>query len=189
MNPEKCDVILAGVGGQGILLSSDILGRACICENRPVKGAEVHGMAQRGGSVEAHIRIGCLYGPKIPAGKADILIAMEPLEGARFSFYLKENGFAVINTARIPLLGRIYKTEEMLGIIKKKTPNIICGDFTVEAVRAGSAKVLNILMLGAAFKQLPLRKESLAAAIRENVKEAFVEMNLAAFDKGLTMNA
>lgn len=184
MNIEKCDVVIAGVGGQGILLSSDVLGAACIAEGIPVKGAEVHGMAQRGGSVEAHIRIGCIYGPKIPENGADILIAMEPLEGARYSPYLKTNGIAIVNTEQIPLLGQNYKTADMLNVIKEKTENLIMHDFTAEALKAGSVKVLNILMLGAVSKYIPLGKDSLIEAIRNTVKEKFWDMNLAAFNAG-----
>ncbi|MCK9265519.1 indolepyruvate oxidoreductase subunit beta [bacterium] len=182
---NRCDILISGVGGQGILLCSDILGEASIYENLPVKGAEVHGMAQRGGSVEAHVRIGCSYGPMIPLGKADILLAMEPLEGARYSYYLKEGGFAVVNTRRIPLLGEEYDIEKTLSIIREKTSDIIAGDFFNSVQKVSSGKALNIFMLGIASSKIPLKKESLLLAIEKNVKEKFVQMNLMAFEEGI----
>ncbi len=181
---KKCDILVAGVGGQGIVFSSVILGTACIIEGLPVKGAEVHGMAQRGGSVEAHIRIGCLYGSIIPSGNADILIAMEPLEGARYSHYLKKDGVAIVNTFQIPVMGTPYKIEDMIFIIKERTENIIAGDFTSESINVGSIRTLNILMLGVAARYIPLKKESIAEAIRQSVKKNLIEINLNAFNKG-----
>lgn len=184
---KKCDVLIAGVGGQGILLCSNILGTACIIEGMPVKGAEVHGMAQRGGSVEAHVRIGCIYGPMIPRGSADILIAAEPLEGARFSGWLKKEGIAVVNTAQIPPVGQTYKTGDMTEILKKRTGNIITHGFTEEAIKLGSIQALNVLMLGAALKFLPLKKESIAEAIGKTVKKGFIELNTAALNLGMSI--
>ncbi|HNS32725.1 MAG TPA: indolepyruvate oxidoreductase subunit beta [bacterium] len=186
-NNKKCDIIIAGVGGQGVLLCSDILGEACIIEGIPVKGAEVHGMSQRGGSVEAHVRIGGIHGPRIPVGRADILIAMEPLEGARFSYYLNDGAFAVVNTAAVPFLGQSYQVNEILDIIRNKTSNLITGDFSKAAIETGSLKTLNIFMLGIASGKTPLQKESFLAAIKKSVKEKFVEMNLEAFKSGTDM--
>jgi len=184
---KKCDVLIAGVGGQGILLCSNILGTACIIENVPVKGAEVHGMAQRGGSVEAHVRIGCIYGPMIPRGSADILIAAEPLEGARFSYWLKKGGIAVVNTAQIPPVGQTYNTEDMSKIIKERAGNMMAHDFTKEAIKLGSIQTLNVLMLGAALKFMPLKKESVAEAVKDTVKKNFVELNTAALNLGMSI--
>ncbi len=188
-NDRKCDIIIAGVGGQGVLLCSDILGEASIIEGLPVRGAEVHGMSQRGGSVEAHARIGCVYGPRIPAGKADILIAMEPLEGARFSHYLKNDGFAAVNTSPIPLLGKSYDVDRMIEILEKRTANIVPGNFSALAEKTGSIKVLNILMLGIASVHIPLAKESFVSAIKKSVKEKFLGMNLEAFNSGIGISA
>ena len=125
------DIVICGVGGQGILLASNIIGQASIEEDLPVKGIETHGMSQRGGSVEAHIRIGGIYGPKISSEKVDLLLSFEPLEGARYSYYLKKESFAVINTASIPLPGSSEpEISNLLEIVKQKTPNLIAENFT-----------------------------------------------------------
>jgi len=184
---KRCDILIAGVGGQGIILSSIILGNACILEGLPVKGAEVHGMAQRGGSVEAHIRIGCLYGPMIPVNSADILIAMEPLEGARYSYYLKKGGIAIVNTFQIPVMGETYRTEDMITIIKEKTENIIAKDFTSASIKTGSIKILNVLMLGVAIRYTPLKKEGIEEAIRQSIRKNFLEINLNALNQGYNL--
>ena len=91
------DILIVGIGGQGTILASNILGEACLLEGRHVKGAETHGMAQRGGSVETHIRIDGLYGPLIVPGTADLLISFDLLEALRYSHYLKNGGKMVVN--------------------------------------------------------------------------------------------
>jgi indolepyruvate ferredoxin oxidoreductase beta subunit len=91
------DILIVGIGGQGTILASNILGEACLIEGRHVKGAETHGMAQRGGSVESHIRIDGLLGPLIPPGQADLLISFDLLEALRYSHYLKTGGKMVVN--------------------------------------------------------------------------------------------
>ena len=89
---ESFNILIVGIGGQGTILASNILGEACLIEGRPVKGAETHGMAQRGGSVESHIRIDGLFGPLIPPGHADLLISFDLLEALRYSHYVKKRG-------------------------------------------------------------------------------------------------
>src|SRR5512136_1813994 len=94
---KSYDIMIVGIGGQGTILASNILGEACLIEGRTVRGAETHGMAQRGGSVESHIRIDGKYGPLIAPGTADILIGFDMLEGLRYSHFLKEEGRLVLN--------------------------------------------------------------------------------------------
>ncbi|MDD1667515.1 MAG: indolepyruvate oxidoreductase subunit beta, partial [Methanomicrobiales archaeon] len=91
------DLLIAGVGGQGVILASNVIGEACLIEGRQVKAAETHGMAQRGGSVECHIRIDGRYGPLVPPGKADLLMAFELIEALRYRHYLKPSGRLVAN--------------------------------------------------------------------------------------------
>lgn len=184
---NKSDIVICGVGGQGILLCSNIIGNAAIKEGIEVRGFEVHGMAQRSGSVEAHIRLNCKYGPKIPIGKGDILIGFEPLEAARYSYYLKKEGVAIVNSYKIPILGNDYDIDQMFKIIKRKTENIYIENFTEKAKEIGSVKVLNILMLGYASKFIPIKRETFKKAIKEIVKPEFVDINVFAFECGIKM--
>jgi len=181
--------VIVGVGGQGILLTSDVIAEACIMTGIPVKGAETHGMAQRGGSVETHLRIGCMHGPTVRAASADLLIAFEPLEGVRYAHFLSREGTAIVNTMAIKPAGRdtVYpELSRLLSIIRGRCARLIADDFSARAVALGSARVLNIFMLGVATRWLPLDKEALAGAIEKVVKPQFVEMNLAALDQGYT---
>jgi len=179
---KKFDIVICGVGGQGILLCSDIIGTAGIIEGLEVKGSEIHGMSQRGGSVDAHIRLNCKFGPRIPDGEADLIIGLEPLETARNLFYLKSDGIVVTNSFKIPLVGKDYDEKEIIDFIKSKIKNTYVENFTQIAQKIGSIKVLNILMLGYASKFIPLKKESFYKAIEYNVKKEFLKVNLSAFN-------
>jgi indolepyruvate ferredoxin oxidoreductase, beta subunit len=180
---RKSDILIAGVGGQGILLCSNLIGEACVTEGIPVKGAETHGMSQRGGSVEVHIRVGCIYGPMIPAGKADFLIALEPLEGARYSPYLKRDGLVFVNERSVQF-GRGYKVNQQIEIIRRRTSRIISGDFTGMVMELGNVKILNVFMLGIASVFIPLKSESFQKSIKKVVRKEFVDINLKAFRQG-----
>ena len=92
MKTSDCDIVIVGVGGQGVILISDVLGRAAVKAGMPVRGAETHGMAQRGGSVINHTRLGCRFSPMVPTGGADVLLALEPAEALRFGHYLSRDG-------------------------------------------------------------------------------------------------
>ena len=188
---RRCDIVIAGVGGQGILLASNILGEACVRQGLPVKSLETHGMAQRGGSVEAHVRIGCIYGPKVPVGKADLLIGLEPLEAARFAPWLRSGGIAVVHTGTVPLPGAAsYPSQDRLQSITSERAGLsIMHDFSSLTDRAGSVRTLNVVMIGACARFLPLSTDVLREAMLALVSPAFHAMNIAAFEAGVEFSA
>jgi indolepyruvate ferredoxin oxidoreductase beta subunit len=182
------DVIIAGIGGQGTILASNVLGEACLVEGRSIRGAETHGMAQRGGSVESHIRIDGVFGPLIAPGTADLLLAFDLLEALRYSHYLKPSGKAVVNRQLVvPTSVFMQKvpvpTEQ--GILDALRGRDLCVvDAERIAIEAGSLLTLNIALLGAASCFLPLKRASLEAAIERLVPRKTIEMNLKAFSLG-----
>ena len=196
------NIIVAGVGGQGSILASHILAEAAILaetespggEKVNVRVGETFGAAMRGGAVASHVRFGDrVYGPLVSRGQADMVIALEPLEGLRIAVeYIKHDGIAVLNdesippvdvkigAVRYPSIGEIKAALEELGAAVR----IVAGNRLAE--RAGTAKVLNIVMLGAAFGSgiLPFGEEILLEAIKRRVPQRFLEANLQAFKLG-----
>lgn len=185
---ESFDVLIVGVGGQGTILASNVLGEACLQEGLPVRGAETHGMSQRGGSVETHIRIGGQYGPLISPGTADLLISFDLLEAVRYHHFLKEDGTVVTNTGMIVPTSVFQQnlevpTEEAL-FAQLAGRTVIAVDAAGLAEEAGSILSQNVVMLGAASDYLPFSVESLKNAIAGLVPPKTVEINLKAFDLG-----
>jgi indolepyruvate ferredoxin oxidoreductase beta subunit len=182
------DLLIAGVGGQGVILASNVIGEACIIEGRKVKAAETHGMAQRGGSVECHVRIDGRYGPLIPPGKADLLMAFELIEALRYRHYLKAEGKLVANRLiQVPISVFMQKLdtpteEKILARLADLDPCLLDADEI--AVEAGSPLTQNMVMVGAGSPHLPLAVESLEEAIRRSVPEKTIDMNLRAFRLG-----
>ncbi len=182
------DLLIVGVGGQGVILASNVIGEACIIEEREVKAAETHGMAQRGGSVECHVRIDGHYGPLISPGQADLLMAFELLEALRYRHYLKPGGTLVANRLiQVPTSVFMQKLdtptiEGTLGQLADLDPCILDAD--KKALEAGSPLTQNMVMVGAGSLQIPLAVESLEEAIRRLVPEKTIEMNLRAFRLG-----
>jgi indolepyruvate ferredoxin oxidoreductase beta subunit len=182
------DLLIVGTGGQGVILASNVIGEACLIEGRAVKAAETHGMAQRGGSVECHVRIDGKFGPLIPPGGADLLMAFELIEALRYRHYLKPGGRLVANRlVQVPTSVFMQKleapTEEgILGRLADLTPCILDAD--AKAVEAGSPLTQNMVMVGAGSLTIPLRVESLEEAVRRSVPEKTIEMNLRAFRLG-----
>ena len=169
------DILIVGIGGQGTILASNILGEACLIEGRHVKGAETHGMAQRGGSVESHIRIGGLFGPLIPPGKADLMISFDLLEALRYSHYLKTGGKLVVNR-HLVLPTSVYTQklvapteDEIIALLKKHRLCLLDADKMAE--EAGSPLSQNVVMLGAASQSIPLKPESLFSCSQESCPE------------------
>ena len=182
------DILIVGIGGQGTILASNILGEACLIEGRQVRGAETHGMAQRGGSVESHIRIDGQYGPLITPGQADLLISFDLLEALRYSHYLKKNGKIVVNR-HLVLPTSVYTqklvapTEEEI-IAGLKIHELCLLDADRIATEAGSPLSQNVVMLGAASKWLPLKPETLLESVKRLVPKKTIEINAKAFEMG-----
>ncbi len=181
------DILIVGVGGQGIILTSNILGEACLLEGRHVKGAETHGMAQRGGSVESHIRIDGVYGPLIPPGSANLLIALDLLEALRYRHYLRADGTMVASrsivvptsvfTQDLPL-----PTEETIR--ERLSAVCLVVDAAVLAQEAGSPLTQNVVMLGAASPFIPLSEGAMVEAVQRCVPKKSTDVNLRAFQLG-----
>lgn len=182
------DILIVGIGGQGTILASNILGEACLIEGRVVKGAETHGMAQRGGSVESHIRIDGLFGPLIPPGQADLLISFDLLEALRYSHYVKKGGMMIVNR-HLVLPTSVYTQklnapaeDEIITALQKHTLCLLDADTMAE--EAGSPLSQNVVMLGAASQSMPLQQESLLAAVRNLVPKKTLAINEKAFAMG-----
>lgn len=190
MKTSDCDIVIVGVGGQGVILISDVLGRAAVAAGMPVRGAETHGMAQRGGSVINHTRLGCKLSPMVPLGGADILLAMEPAEALRFGQYLSIDGVALINTQPVlPISVTAGKSSypglhELIEPLRKVCKDVRPIDATGLARKAGTALSLNVVMLGALSKFIPIKEELLLNALREVVPAKFMDVNMRAFQIG-----
>lgn len=184
------NIILAGVGGQGTILASKILAEGVMSVGLDVKMSEVHGMAQRGGSVTTQVRFGEeVYSPIIGKGQADILVSFEEMETGRWLEYVKPEGLVVINKHRIesaPILaGAADYPEGCIDEIKSKIANTQ----VIEAARLaeeeiGNAKTMNVIMVGALAKGLGLKEVDWDAILEKTVKEKFIDINKKAFKLG-----
>ncbi|CCJ35781.1 indolepyruvate ferredoxin oxidoreductase, beta subunit [Methanoculleus bourgensis MS2] len=182
------DILIVGIGGQGTVLASNVLGEACIIEHRSVRSAETHGMAQRGGSVESHIRIDGKFGSLITPGTADLLIAFDLLEALRYRHYLPAGGRLVVNRhlvvpTSVYQQGLAVPDEESI-LAALSDLDVACIDAAELAEEAGSSLSQNIVMLGAASGDIPLRPETLEEAVRRCVPPKTVEVNAKAFRLG-----
>ena len=182
-------VIIVGVGGQGTLLASRLLGAAMVSEGFDVKVSEVHGMSQRGGSVVTYVRYGeKVDSPVINEGEADVILAFEQLEAARFLPYLKQGGAIVVNTQKIDpmpvVTGTASYPEGLLDKIQEKGIRLLALDALSLAEEAGSQKAVNVVLIGAMAKKLNSDPDIWIKAIQETVPPKFLEMNLKAFQLG-----
>ena len=185
---ETKNIMIVGVGGQGTLLTSRILGGITVENGYDVKLSEVHGMAQRGGSVFSHLRMGKnLYSPMIKTGTADLIIGFEPGETVRMLPYLKEHGQVVVSTHAIKpvtatLSGSSYDAPPMIDYLKKHVENLTLIDADTICREIGSQKVLNMVLLGAAIRTgvLDFSLEEIEEVMKKTLPEKFHEMNLKA---------
>ncbi len=181
------NIVIAGVGGQGTLLASRVLGKYASLLNKDCKLSEIHGMSQRGGSVVTHVRIGDkIHSPVVWEGSADIVLAFETLEAARVKHYLKKEGVLLVNEEKIlpmPCITGVAKYPEGLSErLKKEGAKVI--EAQNWALEAGSAKATNIVMMGALCKLLGFDKSVMERAVTECVPAKFVELNAKAFRLG-----
>ena len=179
------NIVLCGVGGQGTVLASKLIAAAAMKKGISVMSAETIGMAQRGGSVFSHIRLGeHLHSPMIAKGTADIIIGFEPAEAVRMLPYLKDNGQVIVSSHAImpvtsTLSGADYDGKEIILYLKKVVNNLLVVDSEKSCHELGSSKVLNILLLGAAISSgaLGLTEEEIQDAIKERLPEKFHDLN------------
>ena len=186
---ETTSIMIVGVGGQGSLLASKLLGRLLVDEGYDVKVSEVHGMSQRGGSVVTYVRFGeKVYSPIITEGEADFIISFEKLEAARYAPFLKKDGRIIVNTQEIDpmpvIIGAAEYPTDVLNELKAKGLNVEDIDALTPAIEAGSAKAVNIVLMGRAAKYFDIPKERWISAIEKTVNPKFVEMNKVAFELG-----
>lgn len=186
---ETKSILIVGVGGQGTLLASRVLGRVALDAGYDVKLSEVHGMAQRGGSVVTHVRYGeKVHSPVIDKGQADIILAFEKLEGLRYLPYLKKGGRMFVNTQEIlpmpVIIGAAKYPEDIENEIRQKAPETVFTDALSLAREAGSEKAVNTVLLGVLAKDNGFEKQRFIDAIRATVAPKFAELNSKAFELG-----
>ena len=186
---KQMSVMIVGVGGQGTLLASRLLGAAMIAEGYDVKVSEVHGMSQRGGSVVTYVKAGeRVASPMIEHGEADLILAFEQLEAARWLPYLKIGGKLIVNTQQIDpmpvVIGAAEYPENILESIQGTGATVLSMDALSLAMQAGSAKTVNVVLLGAMAKYTGIEYSVFEEAVRNTVPEKFVDMNLKALQLG-----
>lgn len=185
------DILITGVGGQGVVLASDIIGEAALAAGFDVKKTDTLGMAQRGGSVVSHVRLAeRVWSPLIKEGEVDLLLAFEKLEAARWSHYLKKNAVAIINSYEQPPLSvslgqeKYLTDDEIVATLKRRTDKIYLIDGNKKAQELGNVRTVNIFMLGCFAAFAPLEIEVWKNTISQRLPERLREINLKAFDMG-----
>jgi len=190
---KEFNILITGVGGQGVILMSELLGRAAVADNLRVRGSEILGMAVRGGSVTSAIRIGeDVYGPLIPTGKCNALVGMEPSEALRNISYLSKSTLVLLNTVvTVPFTVSIGESkypslEEILRQLGKAADRIIQLDAAKTAQDAGSRLATNVVMLGALFGtgQLPIKTATIKETIQAHFPAKVAPVNIKAFNLG-----
>jgi indolepyruvate ferredoxin oxidoreductase beta subunit len=192
MSTQITNILLVGVGGQGILLASEVLSEAFMLAGYDVKKSEIHGMSQRGGSVVSHVRFGeKVYSPIVPEGEGDILFGFEILETYRSLPLLKKGGTVVANDLRIQppavLLGQDSYPEGLADKIADQFPDFLLVDGPHLATVAGNPRAANTVLLGAVSKRLAIAENFWMAALEKMVPKKALEINLKAFQMGRSL--
>ena len=187
---ETKNIMIVGVGGQGTLLASKLLGAVLLEKNYDVKVSEVHGMSQRGGSVVTYVRFGeKVYSPIIDKGEADIILSFELLEAARWLEYLKPGGQMIVNTQRMEpmpvIIGAAEYPEDIVAKMEQAGAKVDAMDFLAIANEAGSSKAVNITLMGRLSNYFPeIETEVWEKAMEKIVPPKFLELNKKAFEMG-----
>ena len=195
MNEKVTNVLVVGVGGQGILLASEVLSEVALIAGLDVKKSEVHGMSQRGGAVNSHIRFGqVVHSPIIPAGQAEYIVALEKLEGLRAVTLLSSGGTMLVNEFRLDpatvTTGNLVypddAAERLSGLLKDRA---VALDGPALSVEAGDLRTMNTVMLGALSNLLNFTPDQWSQAMERHIKPRLLEMNTKAFELGRTAGA
>ncbi len=188
---KELNIMVVGVGGQGTLLTSRIIGKTALESGYDVKLSEVHGMAQRGGSVVTFVRFGeKIAEPVVEEGNADILISFERLEAMRYAHFLKKDGIVIVNDVKIDpmtvVTGAFSYPENIIENLSKEH-KVVSFDAQKLAIELGNSKVVNSIILGASAKYIGLDKETFLKVIEKTVPPKTVELNKQAFLKGFEL--
>ncbi len=183
------NVLIVGVGGQGIILASDVLGRVAAANGYDVKKNEIHGMAQRGGSVSSHVRFGRkVHSPIIKLGEADVLLSFEQIETLRYFPFLSRKGAVIVNDAKIlppaVFTGAQDYPAGVLDTIREKAPSTIVVQGAEMAQRLGNPRVANVIFLGVLSNYLDIPVEIYEGVLKETLKPKLIDVNLRAFHEG-----
>ena len=186
---KQTSVMIVGVGGQGTLLASRILGNVVLARGYDVKMSEVHGMAQRGGSVVTYVKYGeKIYSPIVPKGEADIILAFEELEALRWLPFLRKDGKMIANTQQIDpmpvIIGSQEYPEKIIERLGDVCSNLVAVDALKLAMEAGNVKAVNVVLLGVMAKYTDIGEEEWMAAIEKTVPPKFLDINRKAFELG-----
>jgi indolepyruvate ferredoxin oxidoreductase, beta subunit len=193
-NDRVYNVLIVGVGGQGIILASDVLGLVAARHGYDVKKNEIHGMAQRGGSVSSHVRFGkFVSSPIIKMGEADVLLSFEQIETLRYFPFLSEKGKVIVNDLKIlppaVFTGKQDYPADVIGKIKSKVPDVLVMNADEIAAGMGNPRVANVIFLGVLSKYLDIPAETYEEVLKETLKPKLVDINLKAFHKGRLLAA
>ena len=187
---ETKNVMIVGVGGQGSLLASKLLGRLLLTRGYDIKVSEVHGMSQRGGSVVTYVRFGDkVYSPVIDKGQADYIVSFELLEAARWTEYLKPGGKIIVNTQKINpmpvVIGAAQYPEGLVEKMQSAGMDVDAFDALSYAEQAGSSKAVNIVLMGHLSRYFDFTEQEWMDAIEQSVPAKFLELNKTAFSLGI----
>lgn len=188
----KQDIILSGVGGQGIVSIASVIGLAALEENLHIKQSEVHGMSQRGGAVMSHLRISSqpISSDLIPLGKADMILSAEPMESLRYLPYLSSQGWVITNSKPFINIGNYPDIDQIMNEISK-LPHALMADAEQLAEQAGSIRTSNMVILGVAASKIEISILALQNGIKKlfaNKSQDIIDLNLKAFDIGRTFS-